>query len=243
MVRLKRHLLTTRMLALAVLAGLTWATTLLLYQQLSFAYRRRHVADKGLSGLAILLPVTNNTDMQFYHNMWVGDYLHPVCDFDGPGCSIVCNRNSTYQTLDKKTICFSRAIQQGFSDAEFFIKLDDDALVDRDYIHSLMRRYRGYRQPLYISDFILNLDHRTSVLDGTYYGNGKFYMFNRKLVECMDTDIDYRGRRNEDAVFGSMVHRGCGKSVTRVLEDDAKIWHKTYQNKNKLIDLAALKPH
>ncbi|KAJ1810188.1 hypothetical protein LPJ75_004253, partial [Coemansia sp. RSA 2598] len=41
-----------------------------------------------LDKLAIIFPVNNNTDMQFYQNTWFGDYIHPVCDWDEPGCKI-----------------------------------------------------------------------------------------------------------------------------------------------------------
>ncbi|KAI8323077.1 hypothetical protein GQ54DRAFT_125137 [Martensiomyces pterosporus] len=194
------------------------------------------------SGLAIIFPINNKTDMQFYRNMWVREYLHPVCDFDGPHCRIICNQASTWETLDTKTICFTSKIKHDLKDTEFFIKLDDDAFIDRDYILGLMEKYRGHEKPLYISDFILNIDYSENVLNNTWYGNGKFYMFNRKLLDCIDDRIKYEGHRNEDAIFGSMVYAGCG-DVERVAEDDSKIWHKEYRNKNKHIDLAALKNH
>ncbi|KAJ2841987.1 hypothetical protein J3B02_005714, partial [Coemansia erecta] len=70
-----------------------------------------------------------------------------------------------------------------------------------------------------------------------------FYMFNRALVNCIDTKIKYKGNRNEDAVFGAMVYNGCGPDVLKVPEDDSRIWHKVYSNKNKKIDLSALTNH
>ncbi|KAJ1950432.1 hypothetical protein FBU59_000684 [Linderina macrospora] len=186
------------------------------------------------------MPVNENSDLQFYHNMWVGEYLRPVCDFKEEHCSIVCNHHSTWDTLDRKTRCFARELKAYYKDTEFFIKLDDDAFVDYQYVMGLMEKYRGYDKPVYISDFILNIDWSSQVLNNTWYGNGKFYMFNRKLVDCMNPEILYDGHRNEDAVFGSMVHDGCGK-VEQVREDDSKIWHREYRNKNKYIDLTAIK--
>ncbi|KAI7822071.1 hypothetical protein BX661DRAFT_61082 [Kickxella alabastrina] len=156
---------------------------------------------------------------------------------------MACNAKSTYDTLDKKTICFTNIIKEEYTDTEFFIKLDDDAFVDRNYVLGLVKKYKGYEKPMYISDFILNLDNRNPSLNHSYYGNGKFYMFNRALLNCIDTGIQYEGKRNEDAVFGAMVHNGCGPDVLKVPEDDSKIYHKTYRNKNKSIDLAALSNH
>ncbi|KAJ1944191.1 hypothetical protein EC988_006047 [Linderina pennispora] len=187
------------------------------------------------------MPVNQNSDLQFYRNMWVGEYLRPVCDFQENHCSMVCNRLSTWDTLDRKTACFVREIKANYKDTEFFIKLDDDAFADYEYIMKLMDKYRGYEKPVYISDFILNLDGNP-VLNGSWYGNGKFYMFNRKLVDCIDPDIVYIGNRNEDAVFGAMVYNGCGL-VEQIREDDSKIWHREYRSKNKYIDLAALRNH
>ncbi|KAJ1947413.1 hypothetical protein GGF37_000485 [Kickxella alabastrina] len=175
--------------------------------------------------------------------MWVEEYLHTVCDFGGPECTMACNAKSTYDTLDKKTICFTNIIKEEYTDTEFFIKLDDDAFVDRNYVLGLVKKYKGYEKPVYISDFILNLDNINPSLNHSYYGNGKFYMFNRALLNCIDTGIQYEGKRNEDAVFGAMVHNGCGPDVLKVPEDDSKIYHKTYRNKNKSIDLAALSNH
>ncbi|KAI8323076.1 hypothetical protein GQ54DRAFT_303635 [Martensiomyces pterosporus] len=193
--------------------------------------------------LAIIMPVNEKTDLQFYRNMWTRDFLHPVCDFDGPQCSIACNQTSTWETLDKKTICFANALRQNYADTEFFIKLDDDALVDHDYVFGLMEKYRGHEEPVYISDFILNLDGSNPALNGSHYGNGKFYMFNRRLVDCLNTSIEYTGQRNEDAVFGAMVYNGCGPGVMKIPEDDSKIWHKNYTSKNKHINLAVLINH
>ncbi|KAJ2481695.1 hypothetical protein IWW56_001606 [Coemansia sp. RSA 2131] len=197
-----------------------------------------------LEKLAIIFPVNKNTDMQFYQNTWLRNYLYPVCDWPGPGCKIVCNRTSTYQSLDIKTKCFARAIKR-FEHKELFIKLDDDALVDINYIIGLIKKYQRYHKPVYISDH-----QRTKTrdfpdaLNGVRYGNGKFYMFNRKLAQCLKTDIKYRGSRNEDSVFGGMVSHGCGEdNVEYVQEDDRWIWHKEYTSKNKHIDLAFIKNH
>ncbi|KAI8323079.1 hypothetical protein GQ54DRAFT_297023 [Martensiomyces pterosporus] len=194
--------------------------------------------------LAIIFPVNNNTDMQFYRNTWLRDFLYPVCDWEEPGCKIVCNKTSTYHTLDEKTFCFSRQMKN-FTDKEFFIKLDDDSFVDKDYVFDLMREHRGSKKPVYISDHTRFGDGgNPKTLDGVLYGNGKFYMFNFELVKCLDVDFKYNGHRNEDAVFGGMVNSGCGEpNVTWVQENDDKIWHKVYRNKNKYIDLAALKNH
>ncbi|KAJ1932758.1 hypothetical protein GGF37_006955, partial [Kickxella alabastrina] len=38
-----------------------------------------------LDRLAIIFPINNNTDLQFYRNTWFGDYLYPVCDWEEPG--------------------------------------------------------------------------------------------------------------------------------------------------------------
>ncbi|KAJ1829168.1 hypothetical protein LPJ73_008456, partial [Coemansia sp. RSA 2703] len=182
--------------------------------------------------LAIVMPVNDKTDIQFYKNMWVGDYLHTVCDFDGADCKMSCNVQSEYKTLDKKTICFTDIIKQKYKNYEFFIKLDDDALVDKKYVFEMIEKYRGSKEPVYISDFILNIDNSQPVLNGSYYGNGKFYMFNRALVDCIDTKIRYNGNRNEDAVFGAMVYNGCGPDVLKISEDDSRIWHKNYDSKS-----------
>ncbi|KAJ2587901.1 hypothetical protein IWW49_003249 [Coemansia sp. RSA 1797] len=197
-----------------------------------------------LDKLAVIFPVNNNTDMQFYQNTWLRNYLYPVCDWPGPGCKIVCHRTSTYRTLDKKTKCFARAIKR-FEDKELFIKLDDDALVDIDYVIGLIKKYQGYHKPVYISDHLRTKTRDyPDALNGVMYGNGKFYMFNRKLVQCLDTDIKYRGSPNEDSVFGGMVSNGCGEyNVEYVKEDDRWIWHKEYTNKNKHIDLSFIKNH
>ncbi|KAJ2715891.1 hypothetical protein H4R19_000952 [Coemansia spiralis] len=196
-----------------------------------------------LDRLAIIFPVNENTDMQFYRNSWMRDYLYPVCDWPGDECRIVCHQKSTYDTLDKKTICFSR-VMKTYYDKEFFIKLDDDALVDKDYVLGLMRKYTGWDKPVYISDHTRTRDPRNSNINGSLYGNGKFYMFNRKLVDCVDVNFKYKGRRNEDAIFGAMVRSGCGEpNVEYVTEDDTYIWHKIYKNKNKYIDLAYIKNH
>ncbi|KAJ2758178.1 hypothetical protein IWQ57_006900, partial [Coemansia nantahalensis] len=192
----------------------------------------QHPDNQLLDKLAIILPVNNNTDMQFYNNMWLGDYLYPVCDWPAPGCKIVCNETSTYKTLDRKTFCFARAMKE-FRDKEFFIKLDDDSLVDRDYIVSLMRQYTGLQRPVYISDHIRRGDKINPSIDGILYGNGKFYMFNYWLAQCVDTELQYKGRRNEDSVFGAMVRSGCGeRNVVYVAENDDYIWHKGYENKD-----------
>ncbi|KAJ2665283.1 hypothetical protein IWW48_000171 [Coemansia sp. RSA 1200] len=76
-----------------------------------------------------------------------------------------------------------------------------------------------------------------------YYDNGKFYMLNRKLVDCFETKLRYHGHQNEDLTFGGIVHIGCGASVLRIKEDDSKTWHKGYKHRNKVIDLAALRNH
>ncbi|KAJ1644962.1 hypothetical protein LPJ64_003406 [Coemansia asiatica] len=199
-------------------------------------------AEPHKESLAVIMPVNKKTDMQFYRNMWLGDYLHTVCDFAGPECTLSCNAESTYKTLDKKTICFTDILKKSYKDINFFIKLDDDALVDKGYVLEMIEKYKDYKEPVYISDFILNLDGQ-KVLNGSYYGNGKFYMFNRALVNCIDTKIKYKGNRNEDAVFGAMVYNGCGPDVLKVPEDDSRIWHKVYSNKNKKIDLSALTNH
>ncbi|KAJ2003062.1 hypothetical protein GGI04_003103 [Coemansia thaxteri] len=193
--------------------------------------------------LAVIMPVNDNSDLTFYKNMWVGDYLRPVCDFAGPECSMSCNEKSTWNTLHKKTVCFTKQLKEKYTDTEFFIKLDDDAFTDREYIYGLMNQYTGMKEPVYISDFILNLDRSNPSLNGSYYGNGKFYMFNRPLLDCIDTNIRYRGDRNEDAVFGAMVHNGCGPDVKKILENDSKIWHKNYTSKNKHIELNYVKNH
>ncbi|KAJ2021902.1 hypothetical protein IWW57_003212 [Coemansia sp. S610] len=195
--------------------------------------------------LAIIFPVNNNTDMQFYKNTWLREYLYPVCDWSEPGCKIVCNKDSTYRTLEEKTFCFSREMKN-FSDKEFFIKLDDDSFVDRDYVFDLMRTYGGWNKPVYISDHTRFGDSANKgTLDGVLYGNGKFYMFNFNLVKCLDVKFEYEHHpRNEDAVFGGMVRSGCGEeNVEFVQENDDKIWHKQYKSKNKYIDLAYIKNH
>ncbi|KAJ2518561.1 hypothetical protein H4217_003261 [Coemansia sp. RSA 1939] len=194
--------------------------------------------------LAIIFPINNNTDMQFYRNTWMRSYLHPVCDWDEPGCKIVCNRTSTYRTLDQKTFCFTRAIKN-YRDTEFFIKLDDDSFVDKDYVADLLKTYSGWQKPVYISDHTrLRGYGEKDPLRHVRYGNGKFYMFNDQLVRCVDTDYTYEGSRNEDAVFGAMVTSGCGEeNVEYIQEDDNKIWHKKYESKNKYIDLAHIKNH
>ncbi|KAJ2743827.1 hypothetical protein GGI20_003440 [Coemansia sp. BCRC 34301] len=206
----------------------------------------KSVLDQQLTRrLAIIFPVNNNTDMQFYRNTWMREYLYPVCDWSEPGCKIVCNKDSTYHTLDEKTFCFSREMKK-FKDKEFFIKLDDDAFVDRDYILELMRKYTGAKKPVYISDHTRFGDgDNKETLDNVRYGNGKFYMFNNKLVKCLDTDFKYEFRpRNEDAVFGGMVRSGCGEeNVDYIQENDDKIWHKEYKSKNKYINLAFIKNH
>ncbi|KAJ2499955.1 hypothetical protein GGH96_003138 [Coemansia sp. RSA 1972] len=141
-------------------------------------------------------------------------------------------------------MCFARAIKQ-FKDKELFIKLDDDALVDIDYVIGLIKKYQGYNKPVYISDHERSGSRKyPDALNGVRYGNGKFYMFNRKLAQCLDADITYRGSPNEDIVFGGMVTHGCGEdSVEYVQEDDRWIWHKEYTNKNKHIDLSFIKNH
>ncbi|KAJ2776101.1 hypothetical protein H4R18_005848 [Coemansia javaensis] len=207
-------------------------------------HHRQLEADRAiLSRLAVIMPVNNNTDIQFYRNTWLGDYLHLVCDWPAPGCSIVCNQESTYRTLDTKTRCFARAIKN-YADKDFFIKLDDDSLTDRGYILDLMKKHRGQTAPVYISDHIIHEDGKNPVLDGAKYGNGKFYMFNRPLARCVDPEIKYRGHHNEDAVFGAMVRAGCDeKRIMYLDEDDRFIWHKEYENKNKKIDLSHIKNH
>ncbi|KAJ1951231.1 hypothetical protein FBU59_000288 [Linderina macrospora] len=196
------------------------------------------------SKLAIVFPMNHNTDMTFYKNMWLRNYLHPVCDFDGPDCKIVCNQESTYRTLDQKTLCFSRALKS-YKDIEFFIKLDDDTFVDKDYIKHLIKKYQGSKKPVYISGHTRVHDGSNWwSLNGALYGNGKFYMFNMNLVKCLNVDLEYNGPRNKDAVFGGMVTSGCGeRNVIYEQENDNYIWHKTYSNKNKYIDLAAIKNH
>ncbi|KAJ1667065.1 hypothetical protein EV178_001786 [Coemansia sp. RSA 1646] len=189
------------------------------------------------------MPINNNTDTQFYDNTWLGDNLFTVCDYPEPGCSMACNAGSTWETLDDKTRCFARHVKRKLKDTQFFIKLDDDALVDKRYVMGLIEKYKDFKEPVYISDFILNLDRSNPNMNGSYYGNGKFYMFNRKLVDCIDTEIMYTGHRNEDAFFGAMVYNGCGPNVLKVSEDDSKIWHRTYQNKNKHIDLSVISNH
>ncbi|KAJ2625026.1 hypothetical protein H4R22_005005 [Coemansia sp. RSA 1290] len=203
------------------------------------AHKEKALLDK----LAIIFPVNNNTDMQFYRNTWFRDYLFPVCDWPGPECKIVCYRDSTYQTLDMKTICFAQELKN--IDKEFFIKLDDDTFVDMDYIVGLIDQYKGWKSPVYISDH-QRTGHRDfpDALNGVKYGNGKFYMFNQKLAQCLKPDIQYQKHRNEDSLFGGMVSHGCGESrVLYLEEDDDKIWHKSYTNKNKNIDLAYIKNH
>ncbi|KAJ1855805.1 hypothetical protein LPJ76_002975 [Coemansia sp. RSA 638] len=141
-------------------------------------------------------------------------------------------------------MCFARAIKR-FEDKEIFIKLDDDALVDIDYVIGLIKKYQGYHKPIYISDHERTKTRKLpDALNNVMYGNGKFYMFNRKLAQCLKTDIQYRGSRNEDSVFGAMVTHGCGEAnVEYVQEDDRWIWHKEYTSKNKHIDLAFIKNH
>ncbi|KAJ2707473.1 hypothetical protein FB645_000649 [Coemansia sp. IMI 203386] len=201
-----------------------------------------------LEKLAIIFPINNNTDMQFYRNTWMGDFLHPVCDWDEPECKIVCNKSSTYQTLDEKTLCFSRALrsQEEYRQKEFFLKLDDDSLVDKEYVLYLMRNNTGSDKPVYISDHTRLRDGANPViLDQVLYGNGKFYMFNHVLVDCLNTDFEYKGSRSEDLVFGGMVNSGCGgeQNILFIQEDDDYIWHKEYKNKNKYINLAFIKNH
>ncbi|KAJ1726093.1 hypothetical protein LPJ61_005427 [Coemansia biformis] len=204
---------------------------------------QRVAESKLLDKLAIIFPVNNNTDMQFYRNTWLRDYLYPVCDWPAPGCKIVCHETSTYHTLDKKTFCFSREMKK-YRDKEFFLKLDDDAFVDKDYMIGLISNYTNWDKPVYISDHERTSDHSNSNVDGAMYGNGKFYFFNYKLVECVDVNLKYRGRRNEDAIFGAMVRSGCGEpNVEYVQEDDEFVWHKSYTHKNKYIDLGYIKNH
>ncbi|KAJ2303777.1 hypothetical protein IWW54_005625, partial [Coemansia sp. RSA 2705] len=168
--------------------------------------------DLVLDKLAIIFPVNNNTDMQFYRNTWMRDYLYPVCDWPGPGCKIVCHRDSTYMTLDKKTICFSRELKAANDQKEFYLKIDDDTLVDMDYVVELVREYSGWRKPLFISHIWRSRDRGfPDALNRVRHGNGKFYMFNRQLVNCLNLDITYRGRRFEDTVFGGMISTGCGE--------------------------------
>ncbi|KAJ2824048.1 hypothetical protein IWW50_003515 [Coemansia erecta] len=200
--------------------------------------------DALLEKLAIIFPVNNNTDMQFYRNTWLRKYLYPVCDWPGPGCKIVCNRTSTYLTLDKKTICLARQVQT-IEDKEFFIKMDDDVLVDMDYVVGLIKEYQGWKTPVYISHHgRTRVRERPDALSGVRYGNGKFYMFNKILAKCLNPEISYRAPENEDRVFGGMVNDGCGEAaVTYVRENDDKIWHKLYSSKNKHIDLAFIKNH
>ncbi|KAJ1947828.1 hypothetical protein GGF37_000205 [Kickxella alabastrina] len=197
-----------------------------------------------LDRMAIILPINSNTDMQFYRNTWFSDYLYPVCDWEEPGCEIVCNRTSTYHTLDEKTICFSKAIRS-YEDIEFFIKLDDDSFVDKEYVLNLMRTYKGSKRPVYISDHTRRRDNENKKnLHLVLYGNGKFYMFNQNLLNCLDTEFRYNGTRNEDFVFGGMVNSGCGeRNVAFIQEDDDFIWHKHYTNKNKDIDLGFIRNH
>ncbi|KAJ2069024.1 hypothetical protein GGI08_000570 [Coemansia sp. S2] len=190
--------------------------------------------------LAVIMPINNNTDISFYKNLWVADHLHTVCDFRGPDCTMSCNERSTWKTLHKKTICFTKQIKERFRSTEFFIKMDDDTFIDREYIYRLIEKFTGLDEPVYISDFILNLDNRNLNLNGTYYGNGKFYMFNRRLLDCIDPTITYSGDRNEDALFGGMVFNGCGPNVLKIREDDSKIWHKAYWHKNKYINLSVI---
>ncbi|KAJ1961399.1 hypothetical protein GGI12_003266 [Dipsacomyces acuminosporus] len=194
--------------------------------------------------LAIIFPINEKTDMQFYRNTWLREYLYPVCDWPGEGCKIACNKTSTYDTLDEKTFCFSRAMKH-YNDKEFFIKLDDDSFVDRDYVFSLMKKHTGSKKPVYISDHTRLTDPgNKGVLDQVLYGNGKFYMFNFELIKCLDVNLKYNGPRNEDLVFGGMVNSGCGEpNVVWEQENDDFIWHKKYEHKNKYIDLAHLKNH
>ncbi|KAJ1961400.1 hypothetical protein GGI12_003267 [Dipsacomyces acuminosporus] len=235
--------LNCRGVLLLALLGAVGATLLLLRSGFHDRFRWTRTKNPHAKQLAIVMPVNNKTDLQFYRNMWTREYLNTVCDFDGPLCTMSCNRSSTWETLDKKTICFTNVLKEKYKDTEFFIKLDDDALADHDYVFSLINKYKGYKEPVYISDFILNLDGTNPVLNGSYYGNGKFYMFNRKLVDCINTTITYEGDRNEDAVFGAMVYNGCGPDVMKIPEDDSKIWHRKYEHKNKYINLSALKNH
>ncbi|KAJ1644961.1 hypothetical protein LPJ64_003405 [Coemansia asiatica] len=197
---------------------------------------------KNNKSLAVIMPMNCKTDVRFYKNMWIGDYLHPVCDWKGPGCAIYCNQTSTYNSLAKKTICFTRVLKKYYTDTEFFIKLDDDALIDRDYIFELVEKYRGFKKPLYISEFSTYRNNQP-LLNGTRYGNGKFYMFNRKLLDCIATGVRYQGNRNEDAIFGALVRYGCGDNVKMVWEDNSRLWHKNYFGGNKFINLAALSNH
>ncbi|KAJ1798958.1 hypothetical protein LPJ59_002163 [Coemansia sp. RSA 2399] len=239
-----------RKIVLAVLALLLVVSMLILGSDLMDLERERppppqhfwppHIRTPSLK---VIMPVNKNTDIQFYQNTWFGDNLFTVCDYPGTDCSMDCNKESTWDTLDDKTRCFMRHVKRKERDTQFFVKLDDDALIDKRYVLGLMEKYKHYEEPVYISDFILNLDDRNPSMNGSYYGNGKFYMFNRKLVDCIDTEIRYRYHRNEDAMFGAMVFNGCGPDVLKIPEDDSKIWHKSYENKNKKIDLAALRNH
>ncbi|KAJ2822050.1 hypothetical protein IWW50_004382 [Coemansia erecta] len=191
------------------------------------------------------MPVNNNTDMQFYQNTWVANHLFAVCDFGGPGCAMSCNEKSTWLALDRKTKCFTRAIKHVLPSTEFFLKQDDDVLADRDYVQGLMEKYRGHPNPLFISDLLHHDDHiNIFSLNDITHGNGKFYMFNRRLLDCLNVDVKYIGQRYEDTVFGGMIHTGCkGLNVTFVQERNSKIWHRTYRHKNKAIDLSALRNH
>ncbi|KAJ2803568.1 hypothetical protein H4R20_002841 [Coemansia guatemalensis] len=195
--------------------------------------------------LAVIMPTNNKTDMQFYENNWVADHLFTVCDFEGPSCSMACNEESTWGSLHRKTRCFVNVIKEAFTDIEFFLKLDDDVFADKDYVLGLIKKYRGHKRPLLISHVLKSGDRINSMFDGARYGNGKFYMFNRRLLDCIDTNLTFHGRRNEDHMFGAMMRSGCGDkpNVTFVRENDAHIWHKSYAVKNKYINLAALVNH
>ncbi|KAI8323078.1 hypothetical protein GQ54DRAFT_303637 [Martensiomyces pterosporus] len=151
--------------------------------------------------LVILMPVTNTTDMQFYSNMWVGDFLHPVCDYPEMGCRILCNATSRSSSVDARTRCFVKGLKGYSEQYEFFVKMDDSTFADKAYVFELMEKYVGAKQPLYISGLARKYPALNQMPPD---GRGKFYMFNRRLVECLDADAVDGGQGSERSVFESM---------------------------------------
>ncbi|KAJ2607783.1 hypothetical protein H4S08_004700, partial [Coemansia sp. RSA 1365] len=118
--------------------------------------------------------------------------------------------------------------------------LNDDAFVEIDYVIETLRKFGEWSIPVFISHNTRKEENSNSdVIDDASYESSSFYMFNRALVKCLDTNIKYKGPRNEDSIFNAMISSGCGEAnVNYVAEDSDFIWHKEYKNKNKFIDLS-----
>ncbi|KAJ2080860.1 hypothetical protein H4R24_002776 [Coemansia sp. RSA 988] len=130
-------------------------------------------------------------------------------------------------------------------DEELLIKLGNNALVDQDYVIQIIKKYRKAKNPVDISDSIGSVDRTNpDTLHNVDYGNGKFYMFNRHLTDCLDLGTIFQRRMNEEATFGDIVNTGCSENnVKYIRENDSYIWHKECTSKNKYIDLAYIKNH